>query len=321
MEWSRPLIDTHLHYLRPEWAEALWSPELRLATTAWPRLFLRMVPMADPSVIIDAIDARGVERAVIYPEMSVPPGPQIPGGAVAALKLSRAMNDATAALVAHHPQQLIGLAVVNPLGGAADVAELRRAVVALGLRGVAVGSSYRGDTIDAAAARPFLETVQALDVPLVVHPVAEVVPRPPRDFGLDLLVGMPMDLTSLAVRLMRSGTLTTFPRLRIVLPHLGGGLLTLLGWLDATNAPGEPLPSTLAQQFYVDTATATPYALALAVATLGTSQVLYGSDWPLSITAKPGDPNTDPVAMVEKLTIGPTARDAILEGNARRLFG
>lgn len=315
------MIDAHLHYLRPAWADALWSPELRRSATAWPRLFLRMVPLADPTLFLNAMDARAIERAIIYPEMSVPPGPQIPGGAAAALALCRTMNDTTAALVAQHPDRLVGLAVTNPLGDAAEVAELRRAVVALGLRGVVVGSSYRGDTIDAAAARPFLETVQALDVPLVVHPVADVVPRPPRDFGLDLLMAMPLDLTALAVRLMRSGTLAAFPRLRVVLPHLGGGLLALLGWLDATSAPGDPLPSVLAHRFYVDTATATPAALALAVAALGSDHVLYGSDWPLSATANPGDPDTDPIAMVEKLAIGPTGRANILVDNARRLFG
>ncbi len=315
------MIDAHLHYLWPAWADALWSPELRRSATAWPRLFLRMVPLADPELFLRAMDARAIDRAVLSPEMSSPPGPHIPGGAAAALTLCRTMNEATAALVARHPDRLIGLAVVNPLGDAADVAELRRAVVALGLRGVVVGSSYRGDTIDAAAARPFLETVQALDVPLVVHPVAEVMPRPPRDFGLDLLMGMPLDLTALAVRLMRSGTLAAFPRLRIVLPHLGGGLLALLGWLDATRAPGEPLPSVLAQRFFVDTATATPAALAMAVAALGSDHVLYGSDWPLSTTANPGDPATDPIAMIDKLAVGPAGRAAILAGNAQQLFG
>ncbi|MBA3826208.1 MAG: amidohydrolase family protein, partial [Ktedonobacterales bacterium] len=177
------MIDAHLHYLRPEWAEALWSPELRRSSSAWPRLFLRMAPLSDPTVFLRAMDARAIDRAIIYPEISSAPGPQIPGGAAAALTLCRAMNDTTAALVARYPDRLIGLAVTNPLGTSADVAELRRAVVALGLRGVAVGSSYRGDTIDAAAARPFMETVAALDVPVVVHPAAEVVPRPPRDFG------------------------------------------------------------------------------------------------------------------------------------------
>ncbi|MBA3827178.1 MAG: amidohydrolase family protein, partial [Ktedonobacterales bacterium] len=93
------------------------------------------------------------------------------------------------------------------------------------------------------------------------------------------------------------------------------------GWLDATSAPGDPLPSELAKRFYVDTATATPAALALAVAALGSDHVLYGSDWPLSATAHPGDPATDPITMVEKLAVGPAGRAAILADNAQRLFG
>lgn len=314
------MIDAHVHYLRPEWCDALWSPESRRSSAQWPRISLRMAALADPDLLLRSLDARAVDRAVIFPELSMAPGPQSPGGRPAALALTRAMNDATAALVARHPTRLSGLAVVNPLGDAADLVELKRAVLALGLRGVAVGASYRGETIDAPAARPFLELVQALDVPLVLHPSAESGWQMPRDFGLDLLVGMPMDLAALAVRLLISGKVEAFPRLRIVLPHLGGGLLTLLGWLEAHTALPSPSLQARACRFWVDAATATPAALALAVATLGADHVLYGSDWPLS-TSQAGDPLADPAVMLSKIPIGAEGRVAFLEGNARRLFG
>lgn len=312
------MIDAHIHYLRPEWGDALWSPEARRRSSIWPKIYLRLLALADPTMFLHAMDARAVERAVLYPELSVAPGPQTPGGATAALAMTRAMNDATAALVAQHPDRLIGLAVVNPLGNAEDLVELKRAVLALGLRGVAIGASYRGETVDAPAARPFLSLVDALDVPLVVHPTAESAWAVPRDYGLDLLVGMPMDVTALAVRLLISGTLDAFPRLRILLPHLGGGLLALLGWLDAHAAPDSPRPTERVGRFWVDAATATPATLALAIETLGSEHVLFGSDWPLSATARPGDPLTDPAAM---LSLGTAGSMAFLEGNARQLFG
>ncbi len=315
------MIDTHVHYLRPEWADALWSPAVRRGSSIWPKISLRLSMLADPAVLVSALDTRAVAQAVIFPELSVAPGPQMPGGAPAALALSRAMNEATAALVARAPTRLAGLAVVNPLGGPEDLAELKRAILALGLRGVAIGASYHGATIASPAARPFLELAQALDIPVIVHPSADGGWQMPRDYGLDLLVGMPMDLTALAVRLIVAGTLDDYPRLRVVLPHLGGGLPALLGWLTAQADPASPAPADRARRFWCDTATATPAALALASETFGSDHLICGSDWPLSATPRPGDPTSDPAAMLGKLPLGVAARAAILAGNARGLFG
>jgi predicted TIM-barrel fold metal-dependent hydrolase len=315
------MIDAHLHYLRPEWAEALWAPERRRASSLWPLLQVRMPLLAEPDRCLQALDTRGVAHGIIYPELSIAPGPQIPGGATAALALCRAMNDTTAALVARHPDRLLGLAVVNPLGDREDLAELKRAVLALGLRGVAIGASYRGETIAAPAARPFLELAQALDIPIVIHPTADGAWQAPRDFGLDLLVGVPGDVQALAVRLFVVGTLDPYPRLRVVLPHLGLGLPALLGWLEAHTPPDQPRPMERARRLWADAATATPATLALAVETFGVDHILWASDWPLSATPPPGNDTSDPAALLGKLPIGAEGRAAILSENARRLFG
>lgn len=315
------MIDAHTHYLRPEWLDALWPVAARQTSAVWPRLSLRQGLLADPGALLHAMDARGVARSVIYPELSIAPGPQIPGGQPAALKLTRAMNDSTAALVARYPHRLIGLAVANPLGTVDDLAEVRRAIVALGLRGVAIGASYAGVGVDAPAAQAFLTLITALDVPLVIHPTAAQAWPGPRDYGLDLLLGVPHDLTLTAVRLLIAGRLAEYPRLRVVLPHLGGGLLALLGWLDAQTSDAGPRPGIRAQRLYVDTATASPAALALAIASVGLDHVLFGTDWPLSAPPQPGDPLTDPAAMIAELPLEPAEQTALLAGNALALFG
>jgi predicted TIM-barrel fold metal-dependent hydrolase len=315
------MFDAHVHYLRREWVDALWTPELRRSSSLWPKLGLRLPQLIDAAHVLAAMDARGIERAIIFPELSIAPGPQMPGGLPAALAITRSMNDMTAALEMRHPDRFWGLAVVNPLGNADDLAELRRAVVALGLHGVAVGASYRGATIDAPDARSFLASVEALDVPLVIHPTVGGPGQTQRDLSLDLLQGVPMDLTQVAVRLIASGRLTEFPRLRVVLPHLGGGLLALLGWLDAMAEELRPRPAVRARRFWVDTATASQAALAGAIMAFGADHIMFGTDWPLSSPAQRDDPQGDPVALLNTLSLSPAECDAISGHTAQKLFG
>jgi predicted TIM-barrel fold metal-dependent hydrolase len=227
------------------------------------------------------------------------------------------MNDATAALVARRRDRLTGLAVINPFGADADLAELRRAVVGLGLRGVAVGASYRGQPLDAPAARPYLAQVETLGIPLVIHPTVDGAVTTARDFGLDLLLGVPADLALCAIRLIVSGRLAEFPRLCVVLAHAGGGFLSLLGWLDAHAATESLRPLEQAKRFYVDLATASAGDLALALSIVGPDHILYATDWPIAPPVAPGDPQRD----IAALPLSLDERGAILAGNARRLFG
>jgi|GEM_PF-6500602 len=311
------MIDSHVHYLRPEWLQSLWSPDMR-AAGFWARLTLQSHLLADEASLLHALDTREIEKAVIIPEISIAPGPQIPGGLTAALRLTQSMNTATAALVDRHPDRFLGLAVANPFGVGEDLAELRRAIVGLGLRGVVIGASYRGAMIDSAAARPFIALVDALDIPLVIHPSADGSQHHQRDFNADMLVGMPSDLAMAAVRLIVSGRLQEFPRLRVVLTHLGGSLLALLGWLDATATTTTPRVGIQVRRFYADTATATPAMLESAIETLGADHIMYGTDWPLLHPAHSHSPETDPIAMLD---LTPSERRDIMVNTAVSLYG
>jgi predicted TIM-barrel fold metal-dependent hydrolase len=311
------MIDAHLHYYRPEWAELLWTSEARRSSAQWAKLSLRLNLLTDHAALLRSLDARLVERAILYPELSLPPGPYTVGGASTTLHIVRAMNDATANLVARHPDRLLGLAVAHPFGGQDDLAEVRRAIVALGLRGVAIGATYRGATLDNPAMRPFLTLVEALDVPLVIHPTVTDW-NGPRDYGLDMVAGLPQDLLRAGMRLLLSNRLMEYPRLSVVLTHAGGGLLALLGWLDAQFAATGARPGVQAQRLYVDLATATIPEMTLALATLGPEHLLLGSDWPLSAADAA---RYDLAAPVAQLPLDGLQRELVLHGNARALFG
>ena len=80
-------------------------------------------PGLDEAALLHSLDAHGINRAVVCPAR--PPDYHL-GPA----------NDRVGAAVRRHPDRLVGFARVDPHQGPAALAELRRAVLDLGLRGL-----------------------------------------------------------------------------------------------------------------------------------------------------------------------------------------
>jgi len=146
----------------------------------------------------------------------------LPGAAA----LARDINDELAAAVKKHPARLAGfasLAYEDPQGAAR---ELERAMK-LGLKGAKINSHVKGEYLDQKKYWPLWEAAEQLGAPIYIHPK-----EPPEP--LSALLGYPslsgamwgfMADTSLhALRLMCGGVFDEFPRLRIILGHLGEGL-------------------------------------------------------------------------------------------------
>jgi aminocarboxymuconate-semialdehyde decarboxylase len=123
--------------------------------------------------------------------------------------------------------------------------------------------------------------------------------------------------------LVLSGAFERLPRsLTLVFAHGGGSFVWLLGradnaWRerDIVRADCPRLPSSYCDRFCVDSAIFNEDALRMLVAAVGHERVLLGTDAPFPLgEVKPG-------ALVEATygTDAPT-REAILAGNARRLF-
>lgn len=84
----------------------------------------------------------------------------------------RVANDDLAAVARHDPTRLIGIASVDPveLGREAALAEARRAVTELGLRGINLDAGFYAESLRADDARllPLYELCQELEVPTFV---------------------------------------------------------------------------------------------------------------------------------------------------------
>jgi aminocarboxymuconate-semialdehyde decarboxylase len=293
------VVDVHAHLYPRAFMEALAAagPAHGVSLTADAPPFLcfegiRFWRYTDGFHDVDArlrqLDAAGVDTQVLSlgPPMVYWAPPEL------GLRLARIHNDEIAKVAHAHPDRFVGFAAVPLQDPSRTLAELDRAVD-LGLRGVGIGSNVHGVPLDAPALWPFYARVEALDLPLFIHPINP--PGQPRihDYRLDLVVGFPMDTTLAATRLVYGGTLERFPRLRICLAHLGGALPFLreriaLGYRVGREHFGADIaiaqsPETYLERFWLDSVSYYEPAMAAGVACVGVERIVMGSDAPFAI--------------------------------------
>ena len=224
---------------------------------------------------------------------------------------------------------IYSFATILPCGGPAFVKEAERAIRELGLKGIFIHSSHKGQYPDDDEARPFWELVQDLDVPVMIHP-------PHIGFGEERMseyrlassIGRPFDLCLALGRLIVRGVLEDFPRVKLVSSH-GGGICEVIGRMDyayelqdeayflGSYAPMKIKhpPGHYLKQIYVDTVTYHLPAARLALETLGPDRVLYGSDAPPLTSLKPRA-----IELVNKLNLPAPQREAVFWRNAANLL-
>jgi aminocarboxymuconate-semialdehyde decarboxylase len=235
---------------------------------------------------------------------------------------SHRLNDGIAKMARECPGRFVGIADVPLQNPVLAVAELNRSVNELGMRGVQILANINGRDLDSPELMPFYKEVQALDVPIFIHP------RPPaatirmNGYHLMNLIGNPLDTTLAAAHLIFSGILDKFPGLKVCLAHAGGEVPYLQGrWEHGYHVRPEAQliikepPSKYLPLFYFDTITHSDSLLEYLIRSVGADKVVLGTDYPFDMA----DP--EPVARMKRLT-GVLERDKqlVLGGNAARLL-
>ncbi len=239
----------------------------------------------------------------------------------------KSVNDQIAAIVARSPSNW-GLGTLNPLD-ASHIAEGERCLGPLGFKGLLICSSWHGRFLDGEDAFPFWEWAQDRQVPIFIHPPRVPIGREQQmdQYKLDELVGRPFDTAMALARMILSGLLDRFPRLKIVVAHMGGALLPCMGRLDfgwRLGCEGMPeravirckqRPSDYLKLLSVDTMGFFAPHVREAVEVFGTDRVMFGTDYgPVPI-----DPS-EHVDIVKELAISDADKDKILWRNAARFF-
>ena len=273
------------------------------------------------------MDESGIARQIIS---LTAPGVQI-FDAVEAVALARSANDQLADAVRTHPDRFAGLAAVAPQDPAAAARELERAVRRLGLKGAIINSHTHGEYLDEPKFWEIFEAAESLGVPIYLHPTTPspaMIP-PFLERGLDgAIFGFAVETGLHMLRIIVSGALDRFPKLTIVVGHLGEGIPYWLFRIDFMHARmvaanryasvqklGRKPSEYIRENFYVTTSgMAWEPPILYAQSVLGVERVLYAMDYPYQFVP-------EEVQVTDHLPISEEDKRKLYQTNAERVFG
>jgi predicted TIM-barrel fold metal-dependent hydrolase len=173
-----------------------------------------------------------------------------PGIGTAGAQQVAAANNQLAQAIQAHPTRLAGLAALPMADPIAAVAELRRCVQELGFRGALIDNHADGVFYDSPAYWPLFGAAQALDVPIYLHPTwpdAQLQPRYEGNYGASATkslggggFGWHVDTGLHVLKLFAAGVFDEFPRLKLVLGHMGETLPFMLERIDRVSSRWGP---------------------------------------------------------------------------------
>ncbi len=268
---------------------------------------------------IAAMDAAGVDVQVLS---HWSPGVQ-PFDPAQGNELARLVNDRLAEAIGRHPDRFAGLALVAPQDPQAGAQELERAVSSLGLNGLLINSHTNGEHLDDPKFWPILEAAQALDTPVYLHP--RTPPAQMYDAYTDYLLdralwGFAAEASLHVMRLIMGGVFDQFPRLQIVLGHMGEGIPFWLSRLDEVSArTGMPELQRRPSEYFRDNIHITTSAmfwdptLTLCLDVLGAERIMFAVDSPFA-SSEQG------TRWLDNAPISAADRRMIYQENAERVF-
>jgi predicted TIM-barrel fold metal-dependent hydrolase len=271
------------------------------------------------------LDAAGIDVQVISLQA---PGVQLLDAATA-VPLARETNDVLADAVRRRPDRLGGFATVPTADPEAAAAELERCVRDLGFKGAFVGGLSQGRFLDEQFFWPFLERAEALGVPIYLHPAP-----PPAQVAECYYGGLAPQVSGVlstsgwgwhietglhALRLILAGVFDRFPRLQVVIGHLGEAIPFMQWRLDATLPPAvtglqRSVSEYLRENVWFTTSGFFTYPPLLnLLLTVGVDRVIFSVDYPFAS-------NAAGKAFLDSLELAQPDLEKIAHGNAERLL-
>jgi aminocarboxymuconate-semialdehyde decarboxylase len=324
-----PIVDVHNHFYPPEYLDALKSVNSSVRVTYDAEGNPLVHYPGDYNILVKGhrdiayregvMDELGVDKHVIS---FTTPGTHVEKPAAAA-KLATIVNDAYARIVTDRAKHFLAFATLPLCDPKASVAEFVRAMDQLKLSGAMLFSNVNGVGLDDPQFWPIYEAANDRGALLMIHPTYPVGVEAMKEYWLTALNGFLFDTTLAASKLVFSGVVKRYPRIRWSLGHLGGTMPYLAERLDrgfhafkdCRAHIDEPPTAYLRRHFYYDTVNFSPWALACAIEFAGADHILAGSDYPHQVGSMPLM-----LAAIRALPISDEAKAGILGGNLTRLL-
>lgn len=272
------------------------------------------------------MDAAGIDVSVLA---LTSPGVQVMDKGTA-VSFAREANDFLADAIARHPTRLAGMLAVAPQDPAAAAKEIERGVRQLGIHAVVINSHTQGEYLSDPKFWDIFAAAEAMDAPIYLHPNA----LPPKMYepffecGLDgAIYGFGVETGMHAMRIITAGVFDRFPKLRMILGHMGEALPYWAYRLDYMHAATvrskrydsvKPLarrPSDyLRENFYItNSGVAWPAAIKFAQDFMGVDRVLYAMDYPYQYAP-------DEVNMLDDMDLSLEDKTRFFQTNAEHVF-
>lgn len=273
---------------------------------------------------IAAMDAAGIDMQVF--SLTSPGTEQLNAGE--AIALAAEANNFAAAAVKRFPKRFSAFAALPTADPLAAVSELERTVKEYGFVGAMINGHVNGRYLDDPFFWPILKHAEALNVPIYIHPTQSpqgVFDAWYQGFSREVSYmlagagwGWHIETALHVIRLMVGGVFDKYPKLQIIVGHLGESLPFMLERLDnmipEVTKLKYPISHYLRENvnYTFSGFNFTPVFLNLLLE-VGVDRIMFSADHPYASMVQAR-------AFLEKLPVSTADREKIAHGNAERLL-
>lgn len=272
------------------------------------------------------MDDSGIDKQIIS---LTAPGVQILERS-AAVAMATLANDQLAEAIRRHPDRFAGLTAVAPQDPDAAAKEIERGATRLGLKGVIINSHTHDEYLDDRKFWPIFEAAEALNAPVYIHPTtpSRGLIKPLLESGLEgAIYGFAVETGMHVLRLIVNGVFDRFPKLTVVIGHLGEALPFWFSRIDFMHDRAartgrykfRPALNKKPSEYFRDNIYITTSGMAWQPAILfcqqvvGIDRVLYAMDYPYQFVV-------DEVVATDNLPISLSDKKKLFQTNAERVF-
>ena len=243
-------------------------------------------------------------------------------------KLTVEFNDRMADAIRKHPTRFAGLAGVAPQNPVAAAKEIDRCLGKLKLNGAFISGYTNGEYLDDPKYSPIFDVLIQHDAPLYLHP-RELHPSAPATMkipGFTVGWGYATETSIHVIRLMAGGVFDRYPKLRMVIGHMGEALPFWIDRLDnryqwefnsnGKQRPMKRLPSEYLREHFHITTSGMNYwpQLKMTIEVMGIDRVMFAVDYPQ-------EEHRPAIETIDNAPLSDADRAKFCYRNAERVFG